>query len=143
MAPSMETLVAVTSTNGFNTKERVRRMLLPAFSPEFVLEHPDEVDQIVNMRLTNTLSEGVYRSQLSAAVGFNIEPRVQAIEAPTLVLSGEVDEIVPVQNARNLAAKIRGADLRIIGGGSHLFFIERSDEFNRLLSEFMESVSRH
>lgn len=137
VAPSMETLIAVTSTDGFNTKERIHRMLLPAFSPEFARDHPDEVDQVVNLRLANTLGEEVYRSQLSAAVGFNIESRVPAIESPTLVLSGDADAIVPVANSRNLAAKIPGAELRTIDGGSHLFFIERPEEFNQLVSEFL------
>jgi pimeloyl-ACP methyl ester carboxylesterase len=141
VAPSMETLIAVTSTNGFNTKERVSRMLLPAFSPQFAREHPDEVERTVNLRLANTLAEEVYRSQLSAAVGFNIESRVSAIEAPTLVLSGDADAIVPVENSRNLAAKIPGAELRTIEGGSHLFFIERAEEFNRVVSEFLGSWS--
>ena len=141
VAPSMETLIAVTSTNGFNTKERIRRMLLPAFSPQFAREHPDEVERTVNLRLANTLAEEVYRSQLSAAVGFNIESRVSAIEAPTLVLSGDADAIVPVENSRNLAAKIPGAELRPIEGGSHLFFIERAEEVNRVVSEFLASWS--
>jgi pimeloyl-ACP methyl ester carboxylesterase len=54
------------------------------------------------------------------------------------VLSGDADAIVPVGNSRNLAAKIPGAELRTIEGGSHLFFIERPEEFNRILSEFLE-----
>src|SRR6185369_16708945 len=81
VAPSMETLIAVTSTNGFNTKDRVRRMLLPAFSPDFAREHPDEVERIVDLRLANTLTEGVYRSQLAAAMSFDIESRVAGIKA--------------------------------------------------------------
>ena len=141
VAPSMETLIAVTSTNGFNTKERVSRMLLPAFSPQFAREHPEEVERTVNLRLANTLTEEVYRSQLSAAVGFNIESRVSAIVAPTLVLSGDADAIVPVQNSQNLAAKIPGAELSTIEGGSHLFFIERPEEVNRIVSEFLGSWS--
>ncbi len=137
VAPSMETLLAVTSTNGFNTKERTRRLLLPAFSPAFALEHPDEVDRTVNLRIENTMAEEVYRAQLAAAMGFNVEERVPAIQAPTLVLSGDADAIVPVQNSRNLAAKIPNAELRIVEGGSHLFFIERPDEFNRIVGEFV------
>jgi pimeloyl-ACP methyl ester carboxylesterase len=139
VAPSMETLIAVTSTNGFNTKERIRRMLLPAFSPEFARAHPEEVDRVVNLRLANTLGEEVYRSQLSAAMGFDIESRLAEIAAPTLVLSGDSDAIVPVENSRNLASRIPGAELKTIEGGSHLFFIERPDEVNRLVTAFLES----
>jgi len=53
------------------------------------------------------------------------------------VLSGTADAIVPVQNSRNLAQQIPGARLRLIEGGSHLFFIEQLDEFNRIVVEFL------
>lgn len=138
VAPSMETLMALASTNGFNTEERIRRNLLPAFSPGFVREHPDEIDDTVRLRLANPVVEEACRSQLVAAVGFNAESRVSGIKAPTLVLSGDADAIVPVQNSHNLAANIPGAKLKIIAGGSHLFFIEHPDEFNSIVTDFLE-----
>ena len=46
------------------------------------------------------------------------------------------DDIVPVQNSRNLAAKIPGAKLRIVEGGGHTFFIERAEEFNQIVTDF-------
>ena len=76
-------------------------------------------------------------SQLQAAMSFNTESRVERIASPTLVLSGDADVILPVQNSHNLAAKIPGAQLRIIEGGSHTFFIERAEEFNQIVSEFL------
>ncbi len=79
----------------------------------------------------------VYRSQLEAAKNFNSESRIERIVSPTLVLSGDADAIVPVQNSRNLAAMIPGAQLRIIEGGSHTFFNERADEFNKYVTEFL------
>ena len=63
----------------------------------------------------------------------------EQIASPTLVLSGDADVIVPVQNSRNLAAKIPGARLRIIEGGSHTFFIEQSREFNQIVTEFLSA----
>ena len=88
--------------------------------------------------MANPVIEEAYRAQLSAAVGFNADSRVKAIQAPTLVLSGDADAVVPVQNSRNLAAKIPNAQLSIIEGGSHLFFIEQPDEFNRIVIEFLK-----
>lgn len=75
--------------------------------------------------------------QFEAAVSFNAEAGVEGIMSPTLVVSGDADQIVPVQNSRNLAAKIPGAQLHIVAGGSHTFFIERAEEFNQLLREFL------
>jgi pimeloyl-ACP methyl ester carboxylesterase len=53
-------------------------------------------------------------------------------------MSGDADVIVPVQNSRNLAAKIPGAQLQIIEGGSHTFFIEQDRDFNQRLSAFLK-----
>jgi pimeloyl-ACP methyl ester carboxylesterase len=137
VAPPPETLAAVLSTDGFNTAERTRRNLLPAFSPDFVRDHPLEVEEVIKLRLANPVVEEAYRAQLKAGIGFDAEPRVGGIKAPTLVLSGEADAIVPVQNSRNLAEQIPGARLRLVEGGSHLFFIEQPDEFNRIVAEFL------
>ncbi|HEU4510822.1 MAG TPA: alpha/beta hydrolase, partial [Pyrinomonadaceae bacterium] len=68
---------------------------------------------------------------------FNVESQLAGIASPTLVLSGDADAIVPVQNSRNLAAKIPGAELTIIEGGSHTFFTERADEFNQIVTRFL------
>ena len=137
VSPSMEVLTAVLSTNGYNTDERIRRNLLPAFSPDFVRKHPEEVEEVIRLRLANAVAEEAYRAQLKAGIGFDAESRVAGIKAPTLVLSGDADAIVPVQNSRNLAQQIPGAQLRLVEGGSHLFFIEQPDEFNRNLVEFL------
>jgi len=138
VAPSTETLTAVASTDGLNTVERVRRILMPAFSPDFRRDHHStEVEQTVKLRVANPVSEETYRAQLMSAIGFNAEPRLSAIKSPTLVISGDADAIVPAQNSRNLAAKIPGAKLALIEGGSHLFFIERPTEFNSIVTEFL------
>ena len=134
----METIAAISSTNGFNTEDRIRRILLPAFSPEFVREHPEVIEQTMKLRLSSYVSEETYRAQVAAAVNFNVEAKLPAITAPTLILSGDSDAVVPVQNSQNLASRISGAELAIVEGGSHLFFIERPKEFNRIVIEFLK-----
>jgi 3-oxoadipate enol-lactonase len=137
VTPARETLAALASTKGLNSEERMRENLLLAFTPEYVQTQTKEIDEIVHLRATNDVPEHIYMSQLQAAMSFNTESRLAEIKCPTLVLSGDADVIVPVQNSRNLAAKIPGARLRIIAGGSHTFFIEKADEFNRLINEFL------
>ena len=51
---------------------------------------------------------------MKAGIGFDAESRVGGIKAPTLVLSGDADAIVPAQNSRNLAQQIPGARLRLV-----------------------------
>ncbi len=138
VAPSTDTLAALASTKGLNSEERMRANLLLAFTPEYVRREVSEVDRIVHLRATNEVPEHIYLSQLQAAMSFNAESRLDQITSPTLVLTGDADVIVPVQNSRNLAAMIPGAELKIVAGGSHTFFIEQADQFNRIITEFLK-----
>lgn len=135
--PSAETLAALASTKGLNTGERVRANLLLAFSPEYVAQEREEIEQVIALREANFVPEEVYLHQLQAAMAFDASARVSEIKARTLVITGDEDIIVPAQNSYNLAARIPHAELRVIPGGSHTFFIEKADEFNRALYEFI------
>ena len=137
VVPAPETLQAMASTKGLNSEERMRANLLLAFTPEYVRTRVSEVDHIVHLRATNEVPEHIYLSQLQAAMSFDVESRLAGISSPTFVLSGDADVIVPVQNSRNLAAKIPGAELHIVEGGSHTFFIEQAEQFNRIITNFL------
>lgn len=136
--PSPEVLAAFASTKSLNTEERMRENLLIAFNPEFVGAHPDQTDAFCKLRAENYVSEDIYLQQLNAALAFDTSDRVKNIAAPTLILTGDRDIVVPPQNSRNLAAKIPGSELRVVDGGSHMFFVEQADEFNRTVIEFLE-----
>ncbi len=140
--PAPETLSAIASTKGLNTEERVRQNLLLAFSPAYVERERAEVERVIALRAENPLPESAYTRQLQAALDFDAEARVSEIKAPTLVITGDEDVIVPHENSLNLAARIPGARLRVVEGGSHTFFIERADEFNRAVTEFIEEEGK-
>jgi pimeloyl-ACP methyl ester carboxylesterase len=137
IAPSIETLQAMASTKGLNTGDRVRANLLLAFSPRFLEEQPEDVERIVALRASNDVPENVYLQQLSAAMAFNTEDRVAEIAAPTLVITGDKDVIVPPQNSRNLVSKLHNVELELIPDGSHTFFIEQPDIFNARVEAFL------
>ena len=141
VAPAMEILTALAWMSDLNDEDQIRRSLAMGFSADFVRDQADRIEEIVRLRMANTVMEEAYRSQLMAAVSFNAEPRVAAIKAPTLVLTGDADVVVPKQNSHNLAARIPGAELRSIAGGCHLFFIEQADEFNSVVIDFIERWS--
>ncbi|HEX8558120.1 MAG TPA: alpha/beta fold hydrolase [Pyrinomonadaceae bacterium] len=138
--PSAETLAAIASTKGLNGEERVRENLLLAFSPRFAAASPAEVERVIRLRAENFVPEHAYARQLQAAVAFDAGSRAGGIKAPTLVITGDADAIVPHENSLNLAAAVPGATLRVIEGGSHAFFIERADEFNRAVVEWLGGV---
>ena len=63
------------------------------------------------------------------------------ITAPTLVLHGERDGIVPIENGRTIAARIPGAKLRTWPEGGHLFFAEYADELNAEIIDFLSHIT--
>lgn len=60
------------------------------------------------------------------------------IEVPTLVISGEQDALIPVEEARKMANAIPGARTTIIRDAGHLPPIEQPDQVNQALIELFE-----
>jgi pimeloyl-ACP methyl ester carboxylesterase len=139
--------VAGVSFGGFVAQEfalrhrgMVRKLVLCCTSfggPNHVAPAPEIMSEIMQPRAAGDVSEDMYRVQLQAAVKFNAEDRLAAIRCPTLIVSGDADTIVPVQNSYNLARQIPDAELRLVAGGGHTFFMEQADEFNRVLTEWL------
>jgi pimeloyl-ACP methyl ester carboxylesterase len=61
---------------------------------------------------------------------------------PTLVLAGEKDAIIPVEQQRSFATAIPGAQLVLYPEGGHLVMEQLADETVRDLRAFLETVSR-
>ena len=57
---------------------------------------------------------------------------------PVLLLVGEHDEVTPPANSQAIAAAWPGAQVRIIPGAGHLFFIEQADAANQAILDFLK-----
>ena len=56
------------------------------------------------------------------------------------MIAGDKDAPEIVASSRLLAAEIPGARLEVMSGVAHVPNMERPDEFNRIVLEFLESV---
>ena len=66
----------------------------------------------------------VVMAQAQAAAAHDTSARLGDITAPTLVIHGTEDQMLPVGNGRLIASLIPGARLEILDGIGHLFFFE-------------------
>ena len=62
------------------------------------------------------------------------------ITAPTLVITGDADLLIPPANSDIIASEIPGAKLVKIPGGTHGFNFETPDIFNRTILDFLATV---
>src|SRR5262249_55587368 len=78
-----------------------------------------------------------FMRQFGAISGFDSYPRLAQIKAPTLILQGDDDAIVPVQNADLLNQGIAGSRKHILKGIGHMFFWEAPEDASRVASDFL------
>ena len=72
---------------------------------------------------------GFQRQYVGVLASPDRRPKLKTIKAPTVVIHGEDDPLVPVEGGRDTAANIPGADLRIIPGVGHEMPKAVQDEF--------------
>jgi len=95
------------------------------------------VDQLAELAVANPQSPQAYADQLAAIATHNVAGRLEEIRAPTLVLHGAADRLIPVENARLLADHIPGARLILYPDAGHLFFIEEAAAVNCHIRDFL------
>ena len=71
--------------------------------------------------------------------GVSAAGRLGEVQAPALVLVGDLDTPRTLEAADALARGVPGARLAVIEGTAHLPNMERPEEFNRLVLEFLNS----
>jgi len=84
-------------------------------------DHAARIGEDLARRLSTPLDPRRYRRQLAIARAHDSGARLARITAPTLVVHGEQDRIVPVDNGRLLADGIPGARFVAVAGGGHAF----------------------
>jgi pimeloyl-ACP methyl ester carboxylesterase len=141
VAPDIEILRSFTPDPRLPLGERIRKFFRPAFTEEFHAVCPEEVEKVCRLREENEVAEATYSAQLQAAFSFDSDNKLGEIKHKTLVITGDRDKLVPMQNSVNLANKLPNAVLKIIENGSHMIFIENSKKFNQTIKNFLKAES--
>jgi len=74
---------------------------------------------------------------LRALDGFDVRPTVAEIGNPVLVLHGEHDSLLPVQDSRELASLMKHAQFSIIPGQGHCTNVENPEKFVAHVHDFL------
>lgn len=77
----------------------------------------------------------VIMEQMRAISGHDTSKRLPDITAPTLVIHGTVDQLLPVENGHMIAGLIPGASLEILDAIGHMFFLEEPAHTAKLVRE--------
>ncbi len=137
--PSMEVLnIMLTGGKGKTPFEKGFNSLSLGFTDRFVKEKREIIEEIVKALLENPQPPYAYQGQAMAGAQFNAENEVEKIENEILVIVGEKDKIVPKENGIKLKEKLKNSKLHIMKDAGHLCFIEKYEEFNEVVKNFLK-----
>ncbi len=80
--------------------------------------------------------EGVARQMAAMAVPGNLQPKISAIKAPTLVIHGKEDPFNSIEAANEIASTIPGAELLLLEGMGHSIP-------NQLIKQIVSAINAH
>lgn len=116
--------------------------LLPAvFSPAFIQNQLASLMQLFGGALQWGFSVEAIMAQVEAVMSHNSTERLRDIKAPTLVITGDADLLIPPANSDVIAGSIPGARLVKIPDGTHGFNFETPELFNREVLSFLSTVA--
>lgn len=89
--------------------------------------------RFLQIGLRRAVAMEVVMAQMRAIAGHDTSARLPQIAAPTLVVHGALDEMLPVENGRLIAELIPGSRLEVLDGVGHLFFWEQPQRSAELI----------
>ena len=78
-----------------------------------------------------------FTAQLCAIARWSSLPWLHELSQPTLVVAGGDDPVVPLGNARLLAARLPDSRLHVVPAAGHFFLIERPEEVVPVVRSFL------
>ena len=114
----------------------LRDVLLHCFTPRFFADEPALAEEYEKAFAAIPMTTESYRAQVHAIITHDTSARLARLSAPTLVLAGEEDVLIPVELSRALSRLIPGAEFKTLPG-AHAFLWEQPKPFNRAVLEFI------
>jgi 3-oxoadipate enol-lactonase len=111
--------------------------LAPSLVKELVGDDPDASGMVLARDCMASVPETTYRATMLALMGFDLRHALKEISVPALVLSGSKDNNAPAPMMAKMAGYIPGATYVELEGVGHLANLERPDEFNAVLWDFL------
>ncbi|MFJ4528638.1 alpha/beta fold hydrolase [Streptomyces nigrescens] len=107
---------------------------------QHTLTHRPEVAAHVLAMMTAAPPEGAAAALRGRAERPDYTQLLSQTAVPALVVVGTEDAYTPVSDARDIHARVPDATLSVIEQAGHLPNLERPDEFNAALAEFLHSL---
>ncbi len=136
---SPERMVTFTANEGLTPEQILRKDMDIFFSDKFVRENPQKIEEFVEISLRHYQPAYAFFLQFDACQRHDTADRVGRIIAPTLIMTGDDDPLVPPENSYILNELLPSAELALFPACRHCFFMEAAEEFNQKAIAFFKA----
>ncbi len=123
--------------DGLEPEEIARRIWKVTYSPGYLETNRGLAEDQMRREIAAPTPLHAADLQFQAFAEFDCSRAVPDIQSPTLVLTGELDQLISPQNSRLLANLIPGARLVVIPSCGHRLMWEATDECVAIVTEFL------
>jgi pimeloyl-ACP methyl ester carboxylesterase len=118
----------------------VQTMELLGTAPLYMDAHIEEIEEAVKVRCREGLHARAMGTQLRCLLKSEMDPQDYRITAPTLIVAGEHDALIPNCYARLMAERIPGSRLLLIPGAGHNPMVEVPEKVLPLIEQFLRGM---
>jgi 3-oxoadipate enol-lactonase len=97
-----------------------------------------DIDADLAVRAANPTDPAGYMAQLTGIAAWRGSlDRLPGLAIPALLIHGDVDRLVPIENSRRMAGVLPSARLEVVAGASHIFMTDQPERTRVVLESFL------
>ena len=132
---------AISDAVGLPDAELAERTMPLTFAPGWAEANPERFREIIAARVEAPTPYELLEAHAAACYRFYAEGcEAERLSMPALVVHGDEDLIIPVENGRMLARRLSHAEYVELPGRGHNLMLEDPSTFARLVLEFLARV---
>lgn len=131
---------------GLTPEQAARRAWELTYAPAYLAAERDAVETQMRREIARPTPLHAADLQFQALIDFDCSSDLSEVRAPTLVLTGDLDQLVPPRNSKVLAELIPRSQLVLIAGCGHRVMWEAPEQTATVIGDFFEdpnSVAAH
>jgi 3-oxoadipate enol-lactonase len=111
---------------------------LPAlFAESFIKRNLDVISAMKEISVKNNPPKPII-NLAKGCLKHNVDDRIREIKAPTLIIVGEKDILIPLKYSKILNEKIEGSRLVVMKDCGHVPPLEKPEKFNKIVLDFLK-----
>ena len=111
------------------------------YSENFIVNHRDSIAEHIETMIEIPTPPHGFMQQLQACLAHDTYEELDKITAPVLILHGDADRLIPVENGKMLANRIKGSEIFIVSGAGHLYVTEAQETVDEKVIDFITQHS--